>query len=197
MVREQENKSISGFFETEKGNIAFYAENFKFTFMNPGFTGEDIVLKADESGYIYGKTYGGKSIAVFSKDDIRVKKTCVLNTWNYIVSKSDYYPIQYMQSFKGIRFKNGVIRTVYPCNGLHRDLEKSEGKYLTYCVEKDCKEYNLTQEKEPAVWQFTSEVHESWSIDEGTSLSNTDSILDIIFKEEQEFSVFGKFYGYV
>lgn len=196
MEKEQDNKSINGIFETEKGNIVFYAENFKFTFMNPDFSGEAIMVKADSSGYIHGRMYGGKRIAVFSGGDIRVERVCVLNTWNYVTSRSDHAPIQCMQSFGGIRFKNGVIRAVYPCNGLHRDLEKSEGNYLVYRMEKDCREYSLKQE-DSAVWQFSSEIRESWSIDEGTSLSNTNSILDILFKEEQELSVFGKFYGYV
>lgn len=197
MAKEQENKSINGIFETEEGNIVFYAEKFKFAFINPDFSGKSIMLKADSSGYIHGKTYGGKRIAVFSNGDIRMEKVRVLNTWNYITSKSDYAPIQCMQSVRGIRFKNGVIRTVYPCNGLHRELERSEGKYLAYRMEKDCREYSLKQEKGSAVWQFLSEIRTSRSIDEGTSLSNTASILDIIFEEEQELSAFGKFYGYV
>ena len=196
MKQDQENKSITGIIGTEKENIVFSAENFKFTFMNPDFSNESVILKADESGYIYGRTFDERVIAIYSGKDIEVNNTLVLNTWNYIVSKQ-YMPRQSMQSFSGIGFKNGVIKTIYPCNGLHKDIEKSSGNLLTYRMKKDCKEYRLMHEGKSVVWQFTSVVNQRMSLEEGDSLSNSDAILNVIFDEEQKFSKFFDYYGYV
>ena len=193
---DQENNIITGIIETESGNIIFSAENFKFTFMNPDFSNKCVAVKVDESGYIYGRTFDEKVIAIYSRENIEINGTRILNTWNYIVSKQ-YMPKQSMQSFDGIGFKNGAIKTIYPCNGLHKDIEKSSGNILTYRIEKDCKEYRLIHKEKSVIWQFTSIVNQRMSLEEGDSVSNSDAILNVIFDEEQKFSTFFNYYGYV
>ena len=56
---------VNGIIKTDKGNVTFYGENFKFTFMNAD-TKEEIVLDVDENGYIWGRTYEGKVIAIYT-----------------------------------------------------------------------------------------------------------------------------------
>lgn len=178
MRPDQENNIITGIIETESGNIIFSAENFKFTFMNPDFSNKCVAVKVDESGYIYGRTFDEKVIAIYSRENIEINGTRILNTWNYIVSKQ-YMPKQSMQSFDGIGFKNGAIKTIYPCNGLHKDIEKSSGNILTYRIEKDCKEYRLIHKEKSVIWQFTSIVNQRMSLEEGDSVSNSDAILNL------------------
>lgn len=197
MKKEQENTSITGIIETQQGNIVFYAENLKFTFMTTHISDERIVLKADEHGYIWGRTHDEKVIAIYSRNDIEMKNKQILNTWNYIISHYKYMPKQSMQSFKGIRFENGAIKTINPCNSLHKDFNESKGDTLVYHIDVDRKEYNVKQENQSVMWNFFSEVNQSMPLGEGDSLSNSISLLDITFDEEQQLSVFYDYYGYV
>lgn len=197
MKKEQANNIITGIIETQQGNIVFYAENFKFTFMTAHISDERIVLKVDEDGYIWGRTHEKEVIAIYSRNDVEVKNKRILNTWNYIVSKYQNTPKQYMQSFKGIRFENGAIKTINPCNGLVYDTEASRGDRLVYRRKKDCKEYKLRHGDKTVDWTFSSMINQRKDLGEGDSLSNSTSLLDITFDEEQQLSVFYDYYGYV
>ena len=86
MIMNSKNAVVTGIIKTDKGNVSFYGEDFKFTFMNAD-TKEEIVIDADENGYIWGKTYEDKAIAIYAKQSIIIKGTKVLNTWNYIISR--------------------------------------------------------------------------------------------------------------
>lgn len=187
---------IAGIIETDKENIVFCAENFKFIFMRANFSRESIVIPIDENGYIWGRTYSGKTIAIYARENVELRNTRVLNTFNYIVSKN-VIPKEYMQNFKGIRFKNGVIKTIYPCNASHQDMENNSTGTLIYHIEKDCMEYQFQHEKQSTTWRFYSIVQQSMSREEGDSLSNSDAVLDVIFKEKQRYNTFRDFYGYV
>ena len=197
MKREEKNINITGIIETPQGNIVFSAENFKFTFMTACISDESIILRADESGYIWGRTHDEKVIAIYSRNDIEVKNRQAINTWNFIISKYPYMPKQSMQSFKGIRFENGAIKTINPCNGLVYDHQESKGDMIVYRRKKDCKEYKLMHGDKSVDWTFTSMINQSMSLDEGDALSNSTSLLDITFDEEQQLSVFYDYYGYV
>lgn len=59
-------KTINGIINADRGNVVFSASDFKFTFMNANPDGEQIVLKVDESGYIWGTTYDKRIIAMGS-----------------------------------------------------------------------------------------------------------------------------------
>lgn len=187
---------VTGLFKTDKGNVTFYGENFKFIFMNAD-TEEEIVIDADENGYIWGETYEGKAIAIHVKQSIKIKGTRVLNIWNYIISRFAGISKEDIISFKGIRFKNGVIRTIYPCNALYEDYEKSKNGVLVYCVNNDSKSYTITIGSEIIRWIFGSEINQKMSIEEGNSLSNGNALLDILFDNKQTYKTFYDWYGYV
>lgn len=196
MIMNAKDMTVTGIIKTDKGNVTFYGENFKFTFMNAD-TKEEIVLDADENGYIGGRTYKGKMIAIYAKKSIRIKETRVLNTWNYIISRFAGISKESIISFKGIRFKNGVIRTIYPCNALHEDYEKSKEGILAYRVDNDRKSYSINVRNETISWNFGSEINQIMSIEEGNSLSNGNAILDILFDNQQGYKTFYDWYGYV
>lgn len=197
MKREEKNINITGIIETPQGNIVFSAENFKFTFMTTSISDESIVLKADESGYIWGRTHDEEVIAIYSRNDIEVRNKQILNTWNFIISKYQHMPKQSMKSFKGIRFENGAIKTINPCNGLVYDPEASKGDMIVYRRKKDYKKYKLMHGDKSVDWTFTSMINQRKNLGEGDSLSNSTSLLDITFDEEQQLSVFYDYYGYV
>lgn len=187
---------VNGIIKTDKGNVTFYGENFKFTFMNAD-TKEELVLDVDENGYIWGRTYEGKVIAIYAKRNIKIKETRVLNTWNYIISKFEGISKESIKTFKGIRFKNGAIRTIYPCNALHEDFEKSKDGILAYRIENDSKCYSINVGNETVSWRFGSEIKQRMSIEEGESLSNGNALLDILFDNQQGYKTFYDWYGYV
>lgn len=187
---------VNGIIKTDKGNVTFYGENFKFTFMNAD-TKEELVLDIDENGYIWGRTYEGKVIAIYAKRSIKIKETRVLNTWNYIISKFEGISKESIKTFKGIRFKNGAIRTIYPCNALHEDFEKSKDGILVYRIENDSKCYSINVGNETVSWKFGSEINQRMSIEEGESLSNGNALLDILFDNQQGYKTFYDWYGYV
>lgn len=194
---KREERNITGIIETQQGNVVFSAENFKFTFMTTRISDESIVLRTDESGYIWGRTHDKKVIAIYSRNDIEVKNRQILNTWNFIISKYKNMPKQSMQSFKGIRFKNGAIKTINPCNGLVYDTKTSKGDMIVYRRKKDYKEYKLTHGDKLVDWTFFSIISHSMNLGEGDALSNSTSLLDVTFDKEQQLSVFYDYYGYV
>jgi hypothetical protein len=195
MGRENE-MNLTGFIQTKAGNVVFSAENFKFTVMKTDFSMENIVIPADEHGYIWGRTHEGRVIAIYVRNDIKVGSVCVFCTWNYIVFKGINRQVDSIASFRGIRFKNGAIKTVFPANALHLDKEE-EDDVISYRVKPDCTEYHCEDEGQPVLWSFSSMIHQTWTIKDGDTLSNTDSLLDIMFQEEQNYSTFYKYYGYV
>ena len=188
--------TITGYFRTDRGNITFYAENFNFTFMNADMK-EEIVIESDENGYIWGKTYEGKAIAIYTTKDIKIKSTCSIKTTNYIISKYIGMLRENMLSFNGIRFVNGAVRTIHPCNALHEDYEKSKDGILAYRVTNDRKSYLINAGNETISWIFGSEINQRMSIEEGNSLSNGNALLDILFDNQQGYKTFYDWYGYV
>lgn len=196
MIMNTKNAVVTGFINTDKGSVSFYGENFKFTFMNADMR-DEIVIDADKKGYIWGKTFEGKVIAIYAKQSIAIKDTRVLNTWNYIISKYSNISKESIVSFKGIRFKNGVIRTIYPCNALHEDFENSKDGILAYRVVNDRKNYSFNVGDKTINWIWGSEINQRMSLEEGNSLSNGNSVLDILFDKQQDYKTFYDWYGYV
>lgn len=197
MTKNKEAMVITGLIETLEGNIVFSAENFKFTFMKSDLSSQSITLKVDECGYIWGKTHDQKAIAIYIRQDIEVKNVRILNTWNYIISKYAYKSKSSISSFNIIRFQNGPIRTIYPCNALHEDFSKDNPNAITYHIEKDYKTYNTKLYGELVRWNFYSIINKRLSINEGNSLSNSVSVMDVVFDKAQSYDTFFRFYGYV
>lgn len=187
---------VTGIIKTDKGNLTFYGENYKFTFMNVD-SKEEVVIKADENGYIWGRTYEDKVIAIYAKESIKIKQTVILNTWNYIISRFAGVSKESIKSFKGIRFKNGAIRTIHPCHALHEDYEKSKDGKLVYRIENDRKCYSINIGDKKISWRFGSEINQIISMEKGNSLSNGNALLDIMFNNQQDYKTFYDWYGYV
>lgn len=187
---------VTGIIKTDNGNLTFYGEDFKFTFMNADAK-EEVIIDVDENGYIWGRTFENKVIAIYAKESIKVKKIRILNTWNYIISRFEGISKESVNSFRGIRFKNGAIRTIHTCNALHEDFEKSKEGILAYRVENDSKCYSINVGDDTINWKFGSEINQRMSIEEGNSLSNGNALLDILFDNQQGYKAFYDWYGYV
>lgn len=65
-MNKHNTHNVTGIINTGEENIAFASENFKFVFMKTDLSGDEIVLKADKSGYICGTTHRGAAIAIYS-----------------------------------------------------------------------------------------------------------------------------------
>lgn len=199
-MRKQNTHNVTGIIKTDKENIAFSGEDFKFVFMKTDLFGDEIVLKADESGYIWGTTHGDATIGIYSGTDINIKSTKILNTWNYIVSKN-WLPLEHMW-FDGIRFENGSIKDIYSCNALHeiRDniiRDEETPNLFTYKMYEDKAVFELVSNGNETKWKFDSLVKQKKSVTEGDSISNSNSILDIEFNEPQNFSSLLNYYNQV
>lgn len=197
MTANDKKDTVAGIIETNEGNVCFYAEKFKFIFMNADTSREAVVVEADKNGYIWGKTYGGKRIAIYVKHNITIRGAVALNTWNYIISRFTGVTKESIISFQGIRFQNGMIRTLHPCNALHEDFEQSKNGKLTYCVSNDSRDFLINVGNETVSWIFGSEINQKQSIEEGNSLSNGNALLDIRFDKRQDYKTFYDWYGYV
>lgn len=195
-MKQINSRDMAGIIKTDTVTISFTVENFQFIFVKTDSLNEKTIIHVDESGYIWGTTYSRKNIAIYAREDIEVQDVRILKTWNYIISKT-YIAKKHMRLFDGIRFENGVVRTIYPCNALHKDFEKTKDNTLVYYIEKDSKEFYFQQNEQEILWNFHSAVNQKMSIDEGISLSNSNSILDIIFDKEQNYTVFSNHYRYV
>lgn len=194
-MKKQNTHSVTGIIKKDKENIAFAGEDFKFVFMKTDLLGDEIVLKADESGYIWGTTHGEATIGIYSGTDINIKSTHILNTWNYIVSKN-WLPLEHMW-FDGIRFENGSIKDIYPCNALHEIRDEESPNLFTYKMDKDSRIFEFASNEYVTKWKFYSLVTQKKSVTEGDSISNSNSILDIEFDKPQSFSSLLNYYNQV
>lgn len=194
-MKKQNTHSVTGIIKKDKENIAFAGEDFKFVFMKTDLLGDEIVLKADESGYIWGTTHGEATIGIYSGTDINIKSTHILNTWNYIVSKN-WLPLEHMW-FDGIRFENGSIKDIYPCNALHEIRDEESPNLFTYKMDKDSRIFEFASNEYVTKWKFYSLVTQKKSVTEGDSISNSNSILDIEFSKPQTFSSLLNYYNQV
>ena len=194
-MKKQNTHSVTGIIKKDKENIAFAGEDFKFVFMKTDLLGDEIVLKADESGYIWGTTHGEATIGIYSGTDINIKSTHILNTWNYIVSKN-WLPLEHMW-FDGIRFENGSIKDIYPCNALHEIRDEESPNLFTYKMDKDSRIFEFASNEYVTKWKFYSLVTQKKSVTEGDSISNSKSILDIEFDKPQSFSSLLNYYNQV
>lgn len=194
-MRKQNTHNVTGIIKTDKENIAFSGEDFKFVFMKTDLLGDEVVMKADESGYIWGTTHGEATIGIYSGTDINIKSTHILNTWNYIVSKN-WLPLEYMW-FDGIRFENGSIKDIYPCNALHEIRDEESPNLFTYKMDKDSRIFEFASNEYVTKWKFYSLVTQKKSVTEGDSISNSNSILDIEFDKPQSFSSLLNYYNQV
>lgn len=196
MQAAKDDTIISGLINTSKGNITFYGDNFKFVFMNSNPTVE-VSIDTDANGYIWGKTYDNRIIAIYAKQCIKVKSSKALNTWNYIISRYMNVSKESISSLRGIRFVNGTIRTISPCDALHEDFSTIGDGKITYTVKDDSIKYEVDINNEKLCWKFGSEISQKMSLEEGNSLSNGNAILDVVFEIEKDYKAFYDWYGYV
>ena len=180
--------------------VTFVAENFRFTFVSLG--NKDATLHADENGYIWGRTNDFKCIAIHTGKDIEIQfGVRIVNTWHYIILNVCSSEQQFV--FNAIKFENGAIRTVNPCNALQEDFTQEEKlncgneRYYVYKRHNDSKEFSVLTNNEYVKWIFTSKIAQSMSIDAGASLRNDTAALLILFNEDKHLNTFVDYYRYV
>lgn len=195
--------------------VAFVGDGFKFTFIAYG---ENITLEVDDCGYIWGKTDDNKVIAIFVRQSFRISQSRVIYTWNYILSSCAGSTVDLMKHFRGIRFENGGIKSIFPCNALRRNWEvedrarkENNSEILAYEIFPDTKELHISSQdfmqikkidyskyrKIDCTWKFSSRIMQRISMREGITLQNTTSVLDIMFEEDKDYTTFYDFFGYL
>ncbi len=195
-MEKKDTKTVTGIINNGSEKIGFYGEGFKFVFMKIDNWNEKTILKADENGYIWGRTCEEKVIAIYAQKDLEIKNTLELNTWNYVISKN-IISMDHMKAFNGIRFQNGAVKSIYPCNALHEDDKITKDDVVAFRIKNDYREFKTQTDGCQIRWGFHSGVRQTFSIDEGDVLKNTDAMLDIMFDDRQNYSALYNYYGYV
>lgn len=199
--------NIAGTIAIDGIKIAFTEDNYKFTFILTDNKTNKIELIPDENGYVWGRLFDDNAIAIYTKDSVCVNKVCVLNTWNYIIFNRPINIINgkydSFRGFEAIEFSNGAIKSINPCWAIHRDYEKAKeisgenAYYIVYKYNQDDKKFVYECNGEEVQWIFGSTVNSKFSIDEGISLENTNSVLFIEFARPKYLDTFYDYYGYI
>ena len=69
-MEKKDTKTVTGIINNGSEKIGFYGEGFKFVFMKIDNWNEKTILKADENGYIWGRTCEEKVIAIYAQKDL-------------------------------------------------------------------------------------------------------------------------------
>lgn len=234
------SKQLTGKIRQDGHIIIFTSDEYRFTFVrvddykDPNGHYLQFILHPDNAGYVWGVTSEQKVIAIYIKEDICIYHSLVTNTWNYIIfstlpyekadgiydervvmdsvllNQKDSDELSRIFRFTGIEFINGFVRSVNPCNALHKDFdlekkiidfEKTEGEsphgVLVYKVFDDNKKFTVDIDDSSTVWMFGSAVSQRNDINKGEALSNDISSLIIEFHSGQTLRTFYDYYGYV
>ncbi len=200
------DKLLTGTINIGKEIVTFVCENFRFVFVRAGNNTAPIILPltipVDPSGYIWGTTNNNQQIAIYTKRNLIINHTQELNTWNYILFK---HPVANNNTlFDGIRFFDGFIKSINPCLTLRResDIEdelnkENPGQYFVHKAYRTPKIFNIELDDEKTTWMFGNMINSKLSIDEGTSLEDGTSVLEIIFNSSKSLTTLYDYYGYV
>ena len=152
--------------QNKKTDVIFTVEGFRIIFIDSGFSKSHSQLKPDHDGYIWGRLSNGNLISIYagaSVVEFGFSDVASLKTWNYIVVSHVKNKIE----FDGIKFKNGSIKSIYPCNAMHRDFaleEKIKGdvtennKAIVYRLKPDEMEFSCSVDNLKTRWLFRSDV---------------------------------------
>lgn len=227
--------SITGYIQQSGEKITFICDNYKFTFVRntTSLSVTKIDIHADSYGYIWGITNTGRKIAIYVKNDIEIYNTNSVYTWNYIIANSTLenpsrfsagsIPSDEMCPFmlRGIRFLNGPIKSVFPCDSLKEDIElemevkkllsddsilcmdnpkkdsQKNESILIYRARDISRDIDIYDGEEKVKWCFANSVYKKNSLDDGVELNNYNSYLSILFQKDKAIDKFYDYYGYV
>lgn len=192
-MREKETKCTYGTIETNGDIIAFSLNQFVFCFFKTSKLDEQSVISVDKNGYIWGKTYEGRRIGIYSENDIIINKVKILHTWNYILEKSGFRNSE-MEKIRGIQFCNGSIKSIFKCQALDMNFDESENGKIVFDYRNDSVVYNVDIEDIKTEWIFRSSVEQRMSLMDGNSLKNSEPLLEIHFDVPQKLDALKKYY---
>ena len=160
--------------------FSFVCQDHHFTFMRIGGSpvlGVTIILKAT-NGFIEGKTSDDKKILIFTNGDIEINNTKDIYTWLYIIAKDKY---QQLRDYDGIKFIDGVLKSLFYRNSLEVSILSEEGVKL--------KEDSVVVDIHKNVIEkmvIGSVVSESDSIREGVKIDNSTIELKLMFEQHRD-----------
>ena len=188
---------VSGLIISREHRFAFSLQNFRVTIFCIENDKTKIVIEPDDNGYIWGKTSDNRCIAIYVGERFGIVNTRVVNTWNYIISQHQIEKEE-MNSFSGIRFVNGAVKTVFPCGAIEekKEIEKELIKQKKEClfvygIIDDLLEFDSFDSISPVKWKYFSVVNQ------GGIINNSDSHLEILFEKPRAIKSFYDYYGYV
>ena len=160
--------------------FSFVCQDHHFTFMRIGGSpvlGMKIILKATD-GFIEGQTSDDKKILIFTNGDIEIDNTRDIYTWLYIIAKDKY---QQLCDYDGIKFIDGVLKSLFYRNSLEVSILSEEGVKL--------KEDSVVVDIHKNVIEkmvIESVVSESNSIREGVKIDNSTIELKLMFEQHRD-----------
>lgn len=187
---------VKGIINVGEEKVVFFAIDFCITLMKVTDFENEIVIKPDENGYIWGETYDDRFIAIQYENDITLRKSIIINTWSYIISDKFLFK-DVIKHFVGIQFCNGVISSIYPCGAIKEDYCLSKNGKIVYNYIDDSRKFNVLLNGLETKWAFGSIVRQKESLSKGFSLNNSESVLRITFDEPQSVLLVNALYSII
>lgn len=158
-----------------------YINDYKVTFMDNREEHPFFYLKSDEK-FLFGKLHNGKSIAIdFNDISVPIYGSGALRNASYIISDAT---CDEMKTFKNICFKGGTLKKLFMRNSIEEDRTAYDGK-ITYNYKDDTLQFTFSTKYGVCNASISSGIRQSWSLYDGTNLSNEDVTLTLYFDEYQ------------
>ena len=171
------DRKLTGIIECDEGNLLFYEDNYRFTFMGTDIDSKECNLR-QTNNFVYGKTHDNHPIAIVLNHDLSIKTSLSINVNTFVVGKSNTsdYSIDKLDS---ITFVGGTLNTVFPIRALQENLEiNPEDHKIEYDVIDDSIDFSFLYKNEEYKVNIQSGIRSSFGIS-GTVLKNDEVIMTL------------------
>lgn len=177
---KDKNSPNTGIIESEKGNVVFYGDNYRFTFMTSNISelrkSCKVCLNSQEK-YLFGKTHDKKIIGIYlGEDTLEVYDVAKLNTCAYMIQRN--FSVDIAQ-YDRICFSGGILNNLFSPSAMEIPIGEKQLEFKDDSVTFDIQENGVDK------IIISSIVKGSFN-----SIENTDVKIELIFDTEQHIGSF-------
>ena len=173
-------------------NISFVIDGFQCVFINAELDECHPTVVSSNNGFILGKTTKMQYVYIYVGKDIEIQNQLTLNIWLYFISLDPK-----LEKYEIISFKGGILDKLFfkSAMSFNPEIMDNMGTKVTY--RDDRLTFPLQNEKIKGKLVIGSNVRESLSAENGNSVSNSETSLEIFFEEEKGIQTFSEMFNYV